>query len=62
MVAMRDGAKLFTLVLTPKNAKGPLPILLQRTPYDASRKLGSRATSPKCLRMTMVPKATGLTA
>ena len=45
MVAMRDGVKLFTLILTPKNAKSPLPILLQRTPYDASKKLGSRATS-----------------
>jgi uncharacterized protein len=45
MVAMRDGVKLYTVILTPKNAKTPLPILLQRTPYDASKKLGSRATS-----------------
>jgi putative CocE/NonD family hydrolase len=33
MVAMRDGARLFTRVYTPKDAKGPLPILLRRTPY-----------------------------
>ena len=35
MVPMRDGVKLYTLIITPKGA-GPLPILLQRTPYDAS--------------------------
>ncbi len=34
MIPMRDGARLFTVVLTPRNAGGaPLPILLSRTPY-----------------------------
>jgi putative CocE/NonD family hydrolase len=33
MVEMRDGTKLYTLVYTPKDAKGPLPIILIRTPY-----------------------------
>jgi putative CocE/NonD family hydrolase len=33
MIPMRDGARLQTLILTPKDAKGPLPILLRRTPY-----------------------------
>jgi putative CocE/NonD family hydrolase len=33
MVPMRDGVKLFTSVHVPKDAKGPLPILLIRTPY-----------------------------
>ena len=33
MVEMRDGVKLHTLVYTPKDAKGPLPIILIRTPY-----------------------------
>ena len=33
MVPMRDGAKLYTTVHVPKNAKGPLPIILIRTPY-----------------------------
>ncbi len=33
MVPMRDGAKLFTLVYVPKQAKGPLPIIFIRTPY-----------------------------
>ena len=33
MIPMRDGIRLFTTIYTPKAAKGPLPILLTRTPY-----------------------------
>jgi putative CocE/NonD family hydrolase len=33
MIAMRDGARLYTQVYVPGAAKGPLPILLLRTPY-----------------------------
>jgi len=33
MVPMRDGVKLETVILTPRNQRGPLPILLQRSPY-----------------------------
>ncbi len=34
MIPMRDGVRLFTVVLTPKGAgAAPLPILLSRTPY-----------------------------
>jgi putative CocE/NonD family hydrolase len=33
MVPMRDGTKLETVILTPRDTSGPLPILLQRTPY-----------------------------
>lgn len=33
MVPMRDGKKLFTTVHAPKNPKGPVPIVLLRTPY-----------------------------
>ncbi len=33
MVPMRDGVRLQTVILTPKNASGPLPILMVRTPY-----------------------------
>ncbi len=43
-VRMRDGVSLYTLILTPKDAREPLPILLERTPYDATRALGGRAT------------------
>ncbi len=35
MVPMRDGVKLNTNIFTPKNITGPLPILLERTPYNA---------------------------
>jgi putative CocE/NonD family hydrolase len=34
MIPMRDGVKLFTVILVPKKAKGA-PILLTRTPYSA---------------------------
>jgi uncharacterized protein len=43
MIPMRDGVKLHTVILVPKGAKGA-PILLTRTPYDASE-LTSRSHS-----------------
>jgi uncharacterized protein len=43
MIPMRDGVKLHTLILIPKNARHA-PILLTRTPYEAS-KLTSHAQS-----------------
>ncbi|MGI8959541.1 MAG: CocE/NonD family hydrolase [Bryobacteraceae bacterium] len=33
MVPMRDGVHLQTVIFTPQNATGPLPILFTRTPY-----------------------------
>src|SRR2546426_7124559 len=33
MIPMRDGVRLHAVIVTPKNATGPLPILLERTPY-----------------------------
>ena len=36
MIAVRDGVKLHTEIYTPKNAKEPLPILMDRTPYGIS--------------------------
>jgi putative CocE/NonD family hydrolase len=36
MIPMRDGVKLFTSILTPVDAKEPVPILIQRTPYGAT--------------------------
>ena len=38
MVPMRDGARLQTVVMRPANKPGPLPILLQRTPYGVPDK------------------------
>ena len=43
MIPMRDGVKLYTVILVPKGAQGA-PILLTRTPYSA-KKLTSRAPS-----------------
>ncbi len=45
MVAMRDGVKLFTVILIPKWTNGPMPIVLTRTPYGATRAT-SRVPSP----------------
>ena len=44
MVPMRDGVKLYTVIVVPKGAKDA-PILLTRTPYNASKR-ASRNESP----------------
>jgi putative CocE/NonD family hydrolase len=36
MIPMRDGAKLYTVLIVPKGA-GPFPIMLDRTPYSADK-------------------------
>ena len=33
MIPMRDGVKLFTVILQPEQQSGPLPLILTRTPY-----------------------------
>ena len=43
-IPMRDGVKLHTVILVPKGAKDA-PIILDRTPYNATKNL-SRADSP----------------
>ena len=45
MIAVRDGVRLFTVILIPKWTKGPMPIVLTRTPYGAT-KATSRVASP----------------
>ncbi len=47
MVPMRDGVKLYTVVVVPKGAKGA-PILLTRTPYNAAQR-ATRNQSPSML-------------
>ncbi len=49
MVAMRDGVRLFTVVMIPRNAPGPVPILLTRTPYGAGG-WGENEAAPGGLR------------
>ena len=36
MIPMRDGVHLQTVILTPVDQDGPLPILFRRTPYGSS--------------------------
>ncbi len=44
MIPMRDGVKLFTVIVLPKDAKNA-PIILTRTPYNAARR-AERTVSP----------------
>jgi uncharacterized protein len=36
MIPMRDGVKLNTNLFVPRNRQGPLPMMLERTPYNAA--------------------------
>jgi uncharacterized protein len=46
-IPMRDGVKLFTVVYVPKDKSKSYPILLKRTPYNASNASGYNAyTNP----------------
>ena len=47
MVPMRDGVKLYTVIVTPKGAQHA-PILLTRTPYNAAGR-AARSESPHML-------------
>jgi putative CocE/NonD family hydrolase len=47
MIPMRDGVKLYTVIVLPKGAKNA-PILLTRTPYNASKR-AARNNSPHML-------------
>ena len=38
MIPMRDGVRLQTVIISPKNPKGPLPFLIDRTPYGVPAK------------------------
>jgi len=46
MIPMRDGVKLFTVIMSPVDAKTPSPIIIQRTPYGADNPLAEGATIP----------------
>ncbi len=39
MIPMRDGVHLQTVIVTPRNHAGPLPILMQRTPYGVPKEV-----------------------
>jgi hypothetical protein len=45
MVPMRDGVSLYTVIISPKKNPGNLPVMLKRTPYDASGALASSTST-----------------
>jgi uncharacterized protein len=46
MIPMRDGVQLYVVIMSPRGATAPLPILLERTPYGARGwNAGARAPS-----------------
>jgi putative CocE/NonD family hydrolase len=49
MIPMRDGVKLYTVIVIPKNAR-QAPMMLTRTPYNAAKR-AARNTSPRMASM-----------
>ena len=45
VIPMRDGTRLHTVILAPAERRGPLPVLLQRTPYGVARWTGDRVNA-----------------
>jgi uncharacterized protein len=41
MIPMRDTVHLYTVILTPRHVRGPLPVLLTRTPFGAAVTAGA---------------------
>src|SRR6266700_7766315 len=50
MIPMRDGVHLQTVILSPKNPKGPLPFLIDRSPYGVPTKEAAGRGMPANLR------------
>src|SRR5437867_12417227 len=46
-IPMRDGVKLRVVIFAPRGAAAPLPILLQRTPYNAATHAVQRQRSDR---------------
>ena len=46
MIPMRDSVKLYTVIVSPKENSGVFPVMLERTPYNASGAISGR-TSPR---------------
>jgi putative CocE/NonD family hydrolase len=47
MIPMRDGVKLFTVILTPENQAENLPIYMERTPYGVAGMNSARLNGSK---------------
>ena len=53
MIPMRDGVKLFTVILIPKHSRELMPIVLTRTPYDAKKRTDARETASPLMAMAL---------
>jgi putative CocE/NonD family hydrolase len=53
MIPMRDGVRLFTIVLIPKQPRVPMPIVLTRTPYDSKKRTDARETASPLMAMAL---------
>lgn len=53
MIPMRDGIKLFTVILIPKRAGEPMPIVLTRTPYNVEKRTNAREIASPLLAMAV---------
>ena len=47
MIPMRDGVRLYTVIVFPKVSNDSLPMLFERTPWDASGKIIANDSTPK---------------
>jgi uncharacterized protein len=50
MVPMRDGVRLQTVIVSPKHPRGPLPFLIQRTPYGVVSRESTERGMPAASR------------
>jgi putative CocE/NonD family hydrolase len=53
MIPMRDGVKLYTIILIPKHAQGPMPIVITRTPYNVEKRTDARETASPLMAMAL---------
>ncbi len=53
MIPMRDGVRLFTVILIPKGAREPMPIILTRTPYSAEKRANAREIASPLMAMAL---------
>jgi putative CocE/NonD family hydrolase len=53
MVPMRDGVRLHTVIIVPRNLRAPAPIILTRTPYGADRATEQGSSPRAAMRLPM---------
>lgn len=53
MIPMRDGTKLFTIILIPKRSSEPMPMVLTRTPYSVEKRTNAREIASPLMAMAV---------